>query len=182
MSILAGRCSSFIAFSGKIFTIKARDPVYREVSADMARMDKKYLEAAYQVGRFFCSDVYAYYQDTYKGILGKVQVEAMDYIHLKGETGIMELASRLNISKQHASKIALKLEELGYAEKTKDPSDGRASIYRLTEEGLRFIREHIALSDEYFEKLISELTEEDRNDLRTSLIQASGILKRCQKD
>lgn len=145
-------------------------------------MDKEYLRAAYQVGRFFCSDVYAYYQDTYKGVLGKVQVEAMDYMHLKGETGIMELASRLNISKQHASKIALKLEEIGYAEKKKDPADGRAVFYRLTEEGNRFVREHIALSDQYFEKRINELAEEDRETLRSCLMQASEILTRCLKD
>ena len=153
-----------------------------KVRLEMARMDKEYLQAAYQVGRFFCSDVYAYYQDTYKGVLGKVQVEAMDYIHLKGETGIIELASRLNISKQHASKIALKLEEIGYAEKKKDPADGRAVLYRLTEEGNRFVREHIALSDQYFENRINELTEEDRKALRSCLMQASQILNRCRKD
>lgn len=153
-----------------------------EVRIEVAQVDKKYLQAAYQVGRFFCADIYAYYQDSYKGVLGKVQVEAMDYIHLKGETGITELAARLNISKQHASKIALKLEELGYAEKTKDPSDGRACLYRLTEEGLSFIRGHIAQSDAYFEKMIEGLPENDKKTLKSCLLRAAEILSRRDSD
>ena len=98
-------------------------------------MDPRFIPAAFRVGRLFCSDIYAFYQDTYKGVLGKVQVEALDYLHLKGSTSITELSERLNISKQHASKIAAKIEELGYAKKEPDPSDGRACLYRLTKSG-----------------------------------------------
>ena len=101
-------------------------------------------QTAYLVGNFFVSDIYAYYQDTYKGVLGKVQVEALDYIHRSEKASIKELATVLNISKQHASKIAGKLEELGYARKEKDPNDGRGTLYALTETGSRFINEHIS--------------------------------------
>ena len=103
-------------------------------------------QTAYLVGNFFVSDIYAYYQDTYKGVLGKVQVEALDYIHRSEKASIKELATVLNISKQHASKIAGKLEELGYARKEKDPNDGRGTLYALTETGSRFINEHISIS------------------------------------
>ncbi len=142
-------------------------------------MDPRFIPAAFRVGRFFCSDIYAFYQDTYKGVLGKVQVEALDYLHLKGSTSITELSERLNISKQHASKIAAKIEELGYAKKEPDPSDGRACLYRLTKSGKAFIQEHMAMSDRHFAELIGPLPQKEQEKLLSCLMQAAEILDQC---
>jgi DNA-binding MarR family transcriptional regulator len=126
-------------------------------------------QTAYLVGNFFVSDIYAYYQDTYKGVLGKVQVEALDYIHRSEKASIKELATVLNISKQHASKIAGKLEELGYARKEKDPNDGRGILYTLTDAGSRFINEHINMSNRHFSEVLASFSEADREQLLSGL-------------
>ena len=142
-------------------------------------MEQEILNAAYRVGRIFVSDIYAYYQDTFKGTLGKVQVEALDYLHIRQQVNVTELAQRLNISKQHASKIAAKLEELGYAAKSPDPADGRGCFYRLTEDGLHFLDEHIALSNQYLEAYIYALNDDERRRLLSSLTQAADLLEQC---
>ena len=142
-------------------------------------MDQRFIPAAFRVGRFFCSDIYAFYQDTYKGDMGKVQVEALDYLHLKESTSIKELAARLNISKQHASKIASRLEELDYARKEPDPSDGRACLYKLTSSGKAFIQKHMAMSDRHFAEMIDSLPEDEQDRLLSCLMQAAEILDRC---
>ena len=143
-------------------------------------MDQKMLQVAFQVGRFFCSDIYAFYQDTYKGTLGKVQVEALDYIHLKKQVNVKELSSRLNISMQHASKIAAKLEELGYAEKTRDPADGRACLYSLTDSGIHFIEDHINQSNQHLEEIVDRLSQNDQDRLLSSLTQLAAVLEHVE--
>lgn len=139
-------------------------------------------QTAYLVGNFFVSDIYAYYQDTYKGVLGKVQVEALDYIHRSEKASIKELATVLNISKQHASKIAGKLEGLGYARKEKDPNDGRGTLYALTETGSRFINEHISMSNRHFSEVLASFSEADREQLLSGLrILEEVLAKRMTK-
>ena len=139
-------------------------------------------QTAYLVGNFFVSDIYAYYQDTYKGVLGKVQVEALDYIHRSEKASIKELAMVLNISKQHASKIAGKLEELGYARKEKDPNDGRGILYTLTDAGSRFINEHINMSNRHFSEVLASFSEADREQLLSGLrILEEVLAKRMTK-
>ena len=142
-------------------------------------MGQEIINAAYRVGRVFVSDIYAYYQDTFKGTLGKVQVEALDYLHIRQQVSVTDLARRLNISKQHASKIAAKLEDLGYTAKSPDPADGRGCLYQLTKEGLRFLDEHIALSNQYLETYIHTLNDDERRQLLISLMQAAEILEKC---
>ena len=145
-------------------------------------MDQKIVDAAYRVGRIFVSDIYAYYQDTFKGTLGKVQVEALDYLHLKHQVGSTELAKRLNISKQHASKIASKLEELGYVAKIRDPTDGRGCLYCLTDTGRQFLNIHISMSNQYMEAYIRTLNEDEKHQLFSALTQAADILERCSTE
>lgn len=145
-------------------------------------MDQQMLDVAYRVGRVFVSDIYAYYQDTYKGTLGKVQVEALDYLHIKKKTNIKELAERLNISKQHASKIAGKLVSLGYAAKMQDPADGRGCLYYLTDDGTQFVCKHINQSNEYMEKYTRTLAPEEYSALREALQRAADILERCREE
>lgn len=134
------------------------------------------LSAAFEVGRFFVSDIYAFYQDTYRGVLGKVQVEALDYLHVRGQASIKELAERLNIPKQHASKIVGKLEELGLARRARDPEDGRSWLFSLTDDGRSFVGEHIAQSNKHLVAYLDSLGEKDRQDLLASLETAARIV------
>ncbi len=135
------------------------------------------LASAFHTGRFFVSDIYAFYQDTYKGQMGKVQVEVLDYLCINEQASIMELAGRLNISKQHASVIAGKLEDMGYASKRRNPDDGRSWLYSLTAEGRSFVEAHIAQSNEYLFERLSRMDEGDRELLERAIVDAARALK-----
>ena len=95
------------------------------------KLTKEQLKQAYSVGNFFVSDIYAYYLDTYKGELGKVQVEVLSYIHNHKEVTIKQLSKALNVSKQHASKIIAKLSEMDLIDKRQDPEDARSSFFSV---------------------------------------------------
>ena len=140
-------------------------------------MDDILLKAAYEVGHFFVSDIYAYYLDTYKGILGKVQVEVLDYLNVNGQASVMELADKLNISKQHASKILLKLEADHYVKKEQSPKDGRFSFFTLTHEGECFVKEHILKSNSHFLTYISPLNETEKEKVTRALLEVSEIIR-----
>ena len=89
---------------------------------------------------------------------------------------IKELAERLNIPKQHASKIAAKLEELGLAGKARDPRDGRSWLFSLTDDGCSFVGEHITQSNKHLVAYLDSLGEKDRQDLLASLETAARIV------
>lgn len=48
---------------------------------------------------------------------------------------LTELAERAGITKQAMSELVVDLEQLGYLERTADPSDGRAKLITFTEKG-----------------------------------------------
>jgi DNA-binding MarR family transcriptional regulator len=52
-----------------------------------------------------------------------------------GERTIGELATRLEVTQQAASKVVVELEGLGYVERVADEGDGRVRRVRLTEQG-----------------------------------------------
>ena len=59
-------------------------------------MADKLLKKAHIVEHYFVSDIYAFYLDTYKGSLGKVQVEALDHIHNTERVSVRDLAEKLH--------------------------------------------------------------------------------------
>ena len=52
-------------------------------------------------------------------------------------TRLTELARRARITKQSMGELVRDLERLGYVERARDPSDGRAQLIRYTEKGMR---------------------------------------------
>ncbi|MDH6128100.1 MarR family transcriptional regulator [Kitasatospora sp. GP82] len=57
---------------------------------------------------------------------------------------VVDLAARLDVTKQSASKTVTELADWGYLERRSHPTDGRAQILVLTERG----REYLHLADE----------------------------------
>lgn len=139
-------------------------------------MADKILEKAHIVGHFFVSDIYAFYLDTYKGSLGKVQVEALDHIHNVTQVSVKDLAEKLNISKQHASKIVARLEGDRYLSKERSDEDARSNLYSLTEKGKKFIEEHIAISNAHLLEYVGSLSRQDREKFAKSLEQLAEII------
>ena len=123
------------------------------------------------------SDIYAFYEDTYKGSLGQVQVECLDYLHRMKAASTSELAEQLNNTKQHASKILSSLESLGYAAKKTNPSDGRMSICYLTKTGQDFIEKHISRSNDHLIARLHGLDEQERAAFLDTLMRLAELLE-----
>ena len=125
----------------------------------------KETQVAYQLRVLFDKKITSFYMDSFKGMFGKVQVEVLDYLYENREARTKELAERLNVPKQHASKIISRLEELGLVANKPDITDGRASLYFLTEKGMDLMNCHIEKSNRNFELLLQNLREDERKQL-----------------
>lgn len=58
---------------------------------------------------------------------------------IEGEPTIGEIAERLEVTQQAASKTVLELEELGYVKRVSDPNDARVRRVALTRAGTRLL-------------------------------------------
>ena len=125
----------------------------------------KETQVAYQLRVLFDKKITSFYMDSFKGMFGKVQVEVLDYLYENREARTKELAERLNVPKQHVSKIISRLEELELVANKPDISDGRASLYFLTDKGMDLMNSHIEQSNRNFEALLQNLCEEERKQL-----------------
>jgi DNA-binding MarR family transcriptional regulator len=80
---------------------------------------------------------------------------------------LTELAERAGMTKQAVGEAVSDLERLGYAERVADPSDGRAKIIRLTDEGSAAQRAGFAiiaeLEAEWTERFGAERVEQMRS-------------------
>jgi len=72
-------------------------------------------------------------------------------------TRITTLAERAGVSKQAMGQLVADLEQRGYIERTSDPSDGRASLVKFTEQGWELLQDAYrvkqAIEAEYAEVL-----------------------------
>jgi len=67
--------------------------------------------------------------------------------HLRAEgSRVTELAERSQVSKQWMGSLIADLEARGYLERLPDPTDGRAKVVRLTDEGRVLLRTAEAIS------------------------------------
>ena len=139
-----------------------------------------HIQAAYQLGLWFNRTLISYYRSTYKGLFGAVQVQALDDLYVLGSVRPQEMADRLDIPKQHASKILSRLCDLSLAESQPDSSDGRSRIFCLTDSGRALVQEHIRQSNENFRKMLETLDGEALGELGTSLEKTLRILTRIK--
>lgn len=135
-------------------------------------------EFAYQMGFLFDRKITSYYRNTYKGIMGQVQVQVLNHLYENASVKPQEIADQMDIPKQHASKILSRLETLGYVRCSVDPEDRRARLFTLTDSGRELIREHIAASNAHFEEQLERLTETERRQMADAMETMVTILKR----
>ena len=138
------------------------------------------VQLAYRVGEWFNRVLFSYYRATFKGNLGAVQVQALSDLYILGSARMQEMADRLDVPKQHASKILARLGETGLVESRPDPDDGRARIFSLTPEGKALVEEHIEKSNSRFREMLATLSEEDRRELGGSMEKLLEIFGRLQ--
>jgi DNA-binding MarR family transcriptional regulator len=91
---------------------------------------------------------------------------------VEGPVAVGELARRMGVSQQAASKVTAELESLGYLERSSDPSDGRVRRVGLSKRGREAIEDTRAARAEVAELLAERLGTRRVNTLRRGLLDA----------
>lgn len=133
---------------------------------------------AYELAVLFDQKITAFYRNSYKGVLGRVQIEVLDYLYENKEARIQDIADALNVVKQHVSKIIFRLKELGLVTGRTDSTDRRASLFCLTDKGRGFVQEHITSSDWNFERILEGLERTDRERLTEAMEAMVAVLRK----
>ena len=90
-------------------------------------------------------------------------------------TRISELARRAGMTTQGMAKLVRSLEAAGYVATARDPSDARATVVRLTDEGVRFCDDAQVVMDALWDALDGRLGPGRIGELRASLEQLAGL-------
>ena len=139
-------------------------------------------ELALKTGKLFKSMITDAFWDSFKGELGRVQVEILVYLYDNEHAQASEISETLNISKQHVSKIILKFINSGFVKEDPSSADGRCSILTLTDEGRVYIEKHIRISDASFEQLLARMDPDEQNEFRESMKYITELLLRYSDD
>jgi DNA-binding MarR family transcriptional regulator len=91
---------------------------------------------------------------------------------------LTELAERAAMTKQAVGEAVSDLERLGYAERVADPSDGRAKIIRLTDEGSAAQRAGFAIIAELEAEWVERFGAERVEQMRSLLIDITARRER----
>lgn len=91
--------------------------------------------------------------------LGSSQKMALILMKADGNR-ISELAKRMYVSKQAASKTVQELEVKGYVSRKKDPTDGRAAIIYYTPKAIKIVEDTLVYFSELESNLKGEFGEE----------------------
>jgi DNA-binding MarR family transcriptional regulator len=93
------------------------------------------------------------------------------------ETTLTALAAELDVSKQAVGRVVDDMREANLVSQRPDPSDRRARILALTEQGKAMVEAAIAIGTEYEQALAAELGTRGARELRTALqcvVERSG--------
>ena len=126
-------------------------------------------DLAFQLGQLFDSKVVAFYRNTYKGTFGQVQIQVLSDLSEHQPSKLQDVAERVSISKQHASKILLRFEELGYVIRQEDRTDRRAKLFQLSPSGEKLIREHIDESNRHVEEMRDTLDPAEQQEMSEAM-------------
>ncbi len=102
--------------------------------------------------------------------LSMPQFSILMQLHYKGACGLSEISERFNITAAAASQLADKLVQGGYLERTEDPSDRRAKLLRLSENGAKLVDNGIQERYRWMDELSSKLNAEERAKVSEALI------------
>jgi DNA-binding MarR family transcriptional regulator len=90
-------------------------------------------------------------------------------------THISVLAARAGISRQAMGLVVREVEGLGYVQTAPDDADRRATVVRLTEQGIAFCRLAIQISAEWNREVESRLGAADGDRLRAQLREITEL-------
>ena len=137
------------------------------------------LKPAWRMRAVFEQKVVAPYRDTYRGDLGPAQVAALEELYQAGELRQQELSAALRITKQHASKIAARLEGRGFARQVPDDEDSRCRKVCLTDAGRAYVEAHIEEGSQEVRRLLGHLSPSEREELASAMDTVARLLEKA---
>ncbi len=138
----------------------------------------KNTDLAFQLGTLFDSKIISYYRSSFRGFLGQIQIQLLSDLWEHQSSKLQDIAERLNISKQHASKILLHFEESGYVVHRGDQSDRRSKLFQLSSAGEDLVREHIEGSNRHFEEMLSKLDLSEQKEMTDAMKTLIRVLQK----
>jgi DNA-binding MarR family transcriptional regulator len=85
------------------------------------------------------------------------QIHIMYTVQRHGDMTMSRLADVLNVSDSNATGLVDRMEERGFIERDRVPTDRRVVVVRVTDAGRRLLEEVDALSDEIFRSVLDRL-------------------------
>ncbi|AUI87028.1 hypothetical protein BS333_11945 [Vibrio azureus] len=114
--------------------------------------------------------------------LTPVQAHALGEIKLQPLT-INQLAQHLNVDKSNASRTITSLTKLGLVKSLENPKDKRSQLIMITPLGQTTLLELDLQQNAFFEKLLTQLTSEEQQQLKRGMEHyLKGLTKVCQAD
>lgn len=87
-----------------------------------------------------------------------------------------KLASKARVSKQQMCKIIDKLNDFGFVERSTDENDRRIVMISITEKGKDYIENHNQKEIQYYDEVLSLMSEKDKEIFLSSLENVHRIL------
>lgn len=98
-----------------------------------------------------------------------------------GPLRVSELAEREALSQPGMTTLINRLETAGYAERVADPSDGRATLVRITETGRQVLRERHTARTEWLRDELIHLDASDQAALAAALPAITRLITRTKE-
>jgi DNA-binding MarR family transcriptional regulator len=121
-------------------------------------------------------DVYRRATEDVIGIRLK-QFIALDYLRELGGTTQQQLGETLHLDKNNCVILLNDLEEDGYVERRRDPTDRRRHLVEMTAAGEKVLERAEVKLETLEDEVIGDLSDEERATLRELLAKALGCVK-----
>lgn len=105
-------------------------------------------------------------------------ITTLDTLHAHGPLRVSELAEREALSQPGMTTLINRLEAAGHAERTPDPSDGRASLVAITAAGRQVLADRHRSRTELLEHELLTLDADDRAALAAAVPAISRLINR----
>lgn len=105
------------------------------------------------------------------------QIMVIKLIAHNKRVNISQLCEEMSLAKGTVSGIVARLENAGYIKKIKYENDKRNTYVIFSDKGLEFAKEFRNEINQSFDKVFENFTEEEVNEVRTSLLKLKNKIK-----
>jgi DNA-binding MarR family transcriptional regulator len=127
----------------------------------------------------YWTDIYFHLHYHHKEKISHQAIRILQLVDKQEHIGVTEVAALLQVSHNTASEHIKRVIEKSYLIKTRDPQDERKVILRLTEIGKEVLRRNTSLDEEKLEKVLNELSDNEKLLIEQALKILSERTKTC---